>query len=186
MTLLPTIDKSWTLFLDRDGVINNELDQDYVKNINEFEFATHAPEAIAILNRFFGVTVVVTNQRGIGRELMTEEDLNQIHDYMQIKLKKAGAFIDKIYFAPDLHNDALNRKPNSGMAFQAKQDFPWIDFSKSIMVGNTLSDMEFGHRLGMYCVYIQSTKPLDEAHAYINTFYNSLYDFAQDVIFQNK
>lgn len=184
MNLLPYVDKNWTLFLDRDGVINVERDQDYVKNINEFVFAHKAPWAIAQLNRLFGVTVIVTNQRGISRGLMTEQDLILVHEHMQRELELEQAHIDKIYFAPDLHNDAPNRKPNGGMALQAKNDFPSIEFSKSIMVGNTLSDMEFGHRLGMYCVFIQSTKHLEDNHPFVHARYDSLYQFAEDLVRQ--
>jgi histidinol phosphatase-like enzyme len=69
------------------------------------------------------------------------------------------AAIKKIYFCPDLaHNNPVNRKPNTGMAIQAQADFPAINFSKSVMVGDSHSDMEFGHRLGMFNVFISSTK----------------------------
>ena len=66
--------------------------------------------------------------------------------------------IDEIYYAPDLESDAHHRKPNTGMGLQAKQDFPSIDFSKSVMVGNNFSDMDFGKRLGMKTVFVETTK----------------------------
>ncbi|HSA07079.1 MAG TPA: HAD family hydrolase [Candidatus Gastranaerophilales bacterium] len=149
------IDNSWTLFLDRDGVINKRLVDDYVKNIDEFEFLPGTKEAIAKLSGIFGKVFVVTNQRGIAKQLMTVEDLNIINDFMLKEVEKAGGKIDKVYFCP--HERDVNcgcRKPDIGMAFQAKKDFSSVDFSKSIMVGDSLSDLAFGKNAGMITVYI--------------------------------
>ena len=74
------IDKQWTLFLDRDGVINRKLDNDYVKKIEEFSFLEGSQEAIATFNLLFGRIVVVTNQQGIGKGLMSKQDLKKVHD----------------------------------------------------------------------------------------------------------
>ena len=176
------IDKSWTLFLDRDGVINQDKEGDYIRHAGEFFFLAGAEEAIQFLNGLFGTTVVVTNQKGIGKGLMTEHDLKGIHDLMQSSLEKIGARIDKIYFAPDLDNNSVNRKPNPGMAFQAKADFPHIDFSKSIMVGNKLSDMEFGRNAGMATVFLATTNPETAfPHPFVDERYDSLAGFAHAV-----
>ncbi len=149
------IDKSWTLFLDRDGVINVRLIDDYVKNIGEFEFMPGVPEAIAKLSKIFGRVFVVTNQRGIARKLMTIEDLRQVNDYMLDGVKKAGGRINRIYFCPHDRNEGCGcRKPDTGMALQAKKEFPEVDFKKSIMVGDSTSDLEFGKNAGMYTVHI--------------------------------
>jgi len=149
------INKSWTLFLDRDGVINKRLMDDYVKNINEFEFLPDVPEAIAKLTKIFGKIFVVTNQRGIARELMTVEDLLLINDFMLKKIREAGGRIDKVYFCPhDRHENCGCRKPAPGMAYQAQEEFPCIDFSRSIMVGDTQSDIDFGQNAGMFTVHI--------------------------------
>ena len=89
-----------------------------------------------------------------------------------------GGKIDKIYFAPDLH-ESENRKPLPGMALQAKADYPQIDFSKSVMVGNKLSDMEFGRNIGAATVFIASTNPETAfPHEQIDERFNSLYEFA--------
>lgn len=153
------IDKSWTLFLDRDGVINRRLEDDYIKKISEFVFLDGVPEAIRILSGVFGKIFVVTNQQGIGKGLMNEADLISIHTYMIKNIEKRGGKIDQIYFCPEL--DGINhpdRKPQTGMALKAKQDYPEIDFLKSIMVGDSLSDMEFGRRAGMKTVFIGEIK----------------------------
>ncbi|CAN5139872.1 N/A [soil metagenome] len=176
------IDKSWTLFLDRDGVINKDKIGSYIFNRSEFEFMDRAAEAIKMLTNIFGITVIVTNQRGIGKGLMVFDDLHDIHTYMNEGISELGGKIDKIYFAPDLH-ESDNRKPFTGMALQAKADFPQIDFSKSVMVGNKLSDMQFGRNIGAATVFIASTDP-DTAfpHKLIDERFNSLYEFANKLL----
>lgn len=152
------IDKSWTLFLDRDGVINRELRNDYVKTWDEFEFEEGAIEAIVRLNKIFGHTIVVTNQRGVGAGIMTEEALHAIHKKMLQEIEAKGGKIDAIYFAPDEDRSSINRKPNPTMAFHAQKDFPTIDLKKSVIIGNSKSDMEFGRNAGMITVYIDEKK----------------------------
>lgn len=152
------VNSKWTLFLDRDGVINERIPNDYVRTPDQFNFIEGSPKAIARLSNIFGITVVVTNQQGIGKGLMTETDLSTIHTKMVEKIESEKGTIHKIYHCPHLaknHPDC--RKPNSGMAFQAKKDFPQINFKQSFMVGDSISDMEFGHRLGMTTVYITSS-----------------------------
>ena len=174
------IDKSWTLFLDRDGVINVKLEGDYVKKIEEFQFTENAIPAIEKAKQLFGRIVVVTNQQGIAKGLYTENDLNAVHEFMQAQLAKSNAQIDKIYFCPALNGDTrFNcRKPDIGMAQQAQNDFPEIDFSKSVMVGDSISDMEFGRKLGMYTVFIaDDTWRANKYHDLIDEHYTSLYNF---------
>lgn len=156
---LQKIDKSWTLFLDRDGVINHDKDNDYIYNWGEFLFYDDNLAALATVSNHFNRIIIVTNQKGVGRGLMSVEDLADIHDNMVAAIQKAGGHIDKIYYCPDLADDSPNRKPNAGMAFQAKQDFPEIDFSKSIIVGNRISDMGFGRNAGMHTVFVATTHP---------------------------
>lgn len=145
------------LFLDRDGVINKHLPGDYVKNIGQFEFLPGVLEAIVKFNQFFSRIVIVTNQQGIGKGLYTEEDLNMVHTFMLDKVKEAGGRIDAVYFCPYLEkNNDLCRKPNVGMGLQAKSDFPEIDFKQSVMIGDSLSDLQFGRNLGMFTIWISS------------------------------
>lgn len=173
------IDKSWTLFLDRDGVINKKLDNDYVKNISEFEFLPGAISAISELNKYFGITVVVTNQQGIGKKLMTERDLMGIHDFMLEELEKNNAHINAVYHCPELaQNDPSCRKPKTGMGLFAKKDFPEIDFKKSIIAGDSMSDMEFGKNLGMNTCLISSQDSL-ENDKYIDLIFPSLAEFSR-------
>jgi len=92
---LPHVDRSWTLFLDRDGVINREKYKDYVYSREEFSFYHGVPQAIASLSAQFGLVLVTTNQRGIGKGLMSEADLEDIHAYMNQEIQAAGGRIDR-------------------------------------------------------------------------------------------
>ena len=156
---LKTIDNSWTLFLDRDGVINFERNNDYVKSWAEFKFYDESIKALPLLAAKFTTIVVTTNQKGVGRGIMTEESLQTIHHNMVSEIVKLGGRIDHIFYCTDLDNDSINRKPQPGMALQAKEKFPSIDFSKSIMVGNRTSDMEFGRNAGLHTVFLATTHP---------------------------
>jgi len=177
---LKAIDKSWTIFIDRDGVINHEKKEDYIKNWDEFRFYEGIKEAFQVLNKKFGKIVVVSNQRGVGRELMTETDLHNIHQYMTKEIVTAGGRIDKIYYCTSTDNKHPNRKPNPGMAFLAKADYPGIDLNKSIMIGNKLSDMRFGRNAGIYTIFVATTNP-DTAfpHIDIDNRFGSLPDFVK-------
>lgn len=153
--LFSKIDRSWTLFLDRDGVINIKRDKDYVKSLREFEIIPGIPESIATLSKIFGRIIIVTNQQGIGKGLMTEEDLNQIHSYLLKKVRQKGGRIDAIYYSPHLEQEGSPmRKPGIGMALQAQKDFPEIDFSRSIIAGDSGLDLEFGKQAEMIPVLI--------------------------------
>lgn len=151
------IDTTWTLFLDRDGVINKRIFGNYVTGKEAFEFLDRAKEAVALLSDYFELIIVVTNQQGIAKGIMTERNLKDIHTYMCEEIHLAGGKIDKCYFAPNLHGAEDDmRKPKPKMAELAKADFPKIDFHKSIMVGDTDTDIEFGRNLGMKTVRIKS------------------------------
>lgn len=179
MLNLTTINSEWTLFLDRDGVLNHEKKEDYIRNWGEFEFYPDTLKAIALLNQCFGTILVVTNQKGVGKELMTEADLHSIHQPMLTQIEAAGGLIKKVYYCTDLSDDSPNRKPQSGMAFQAQADFPTIDFSKSIMVGNRMSDMKFGRNAGMFTIFLSTTHPdTPFPDASIDLRFKSLYHVA--------
>lgn len=177
-----SIDKSWTLFLDRDGVINRDKEGDYIRNVDEFVMLDGVADAINIFNSTFGLTVIVTNQKGVGKGLMTIDDLTGIHDLLVGQLAPTGGKIDKIYYCTDLDNNSPNRKPQPGMAFLAKADFPQIDLAKSIIVGNRLSDMEFGRNAGMHTVFVATTHPETAfPHPLIDERFDSLAAFAKKI-----
>ncbi len=150
-------DKSWSLFLDRDGVINKRIIGGYITNWEEFEFLPGVVEAVSIFSRYFKYIFIVTNQQGIGKGLMGEDDLNSIHKKLQNHFLENNGRIDAIYFCPDLATKNDNcRKPRISMAEKAKHDFPDIDFKKSLIVGDSVSDIQFGKNAGMKTVLHKS------------------------------
>jgi histidinol-phosphate phosphatase family protein len=171
-----------TLFLDRDGVINDEIRDGYVLRPDMFRFSEGVLTAMPLLARRFHRIVVVTNQRCIGRGLLTTEGLNEIHRQMLEQIMQQGGRIDRIYFCPDEESNSPCRKPGTGMGLQAKLDFPEINFTESVMVGNTLSDMQFGKSLRMQTVFIPSTRPdTPFPHPLIDRRYQNLLQFAAAV-----
>lgn len=177
---LQQVDKSWTLFLDRDGVINIDKEGSYIFSVDEFIFSPGAPALFKKITEKFNRIIIVTNQRGVGRQLMTEDTLADIHRHMTTKVEEAGGKIDAIYYCSSIHNDHPERKPNPGMAVRAKLNFPEIDFSKSIMVGNNLSDMHFGRNAGIHTVFVKTTRPHQELpHPDIDLAFNGLEDFVK-------
>ncbi|MBP7478470.1 MAG: HAD family hydrolase [Chitinophagales bacterium] len=175
------IDKKWTLFLDRDGVINRHLPNEYVTQWSEFEFIEGSAEAIAMLSKHFGKIVVVTNQQGVGKGLMSQQTLEEIHFSMCEAIAAKGGRIDAVYYCPHLSSiQPKCRKPEIGMALEAKEEFPMIDFHKSIMVGDSDSDMEFGNRLDMHCVRIHNPNAfVGDKELKVDATYKSLMEFAE-------
>jgi histidinol-phosphate phosphatase family protein len=162
-------DLNSALFLDRDGVINRQIVGDYVRNLSQLELLPDAMNAIARLGRLFRYVLVVTNQQGIGKGLMSAEDVAKIHDHIIREATMAGGRIDRIYCCPSLEAACdPNRKPDVGMGWQAKVDFPDINFRRSLMIGDSPSDMLFAERLGMKRVFIGSGKSAcrDVQHVY--------------------
>ncbi len=186
--------KGWTLFLDRDGVLNKRLPADYVKKPEEFIWEDGALDGLAILGELFETIVVVTNQQGIGKRLMTEDDLEKIHSKLLNEARDKNGRIDKIYHSPALsESQNFFRKPAIGMGLLAKKDFPNIQFKKSIMAGDTISDMLFGRRLKMKTVLISPGNSEAREHSrLIDWCFKSLLDFAgfaknhPEQLFKNK
>ncbi|SEA54227.1 D-glycero-D-manno-heptose 1,7-bisphosphate phosphatase/D-glycero-alpha-D-manno-heptose 1-phosphate guanylyltransferase [Arachidicoccus rhizosphaerae] len=179
------IDKSWTLFLDRDGVINEDHVGWYTLSIDEFRLYEGAKEAMVQFARQFGRIVICTNQRCIGRGLLTEQGLADIHAYLMKLIGPDGGRIDHFYYAKELSDTDPLRKPNPGMALQAKKDFPEIDFSKSVMVGNNPSDMEFAMNAAIrHKVFLNTTidePPMKDGEPISDFNYPSLKAFADHI-----
>ncbi len=151
------------IFLDRDGVINEKSpEHDYVKNWKEFKFLPNVAKAIKKLNKKF-LVIVVTNQRGIARKLMTLNDLKNIHREMKKELLKKGAKIDAIYFCPhDIKNNCSCRKPKPGMLLKAAKDFK-IDLSQSYLIGDDSVDIQAGKAVGCKTILISHDQGLLDA-----------------------
>ncbi len=174
-------DGTWSLFLDRDGVVNRKLPGDYVKDWEHFEFLPGSIEAIRIFSGIFQKIFIVTNQQGIGKGLMTTGQLDKLHGQMLSAIRDQGGRIDQIYYCPDLEGSgSLYRKPNIGMALAARKDHPMIRFRESMMAGDSISDMIFGKKTGMLTVLISTDQSLAAKHAsFIDLAFPGLLHFAQ-------
>ena len=99
---------------------------------------------------------------------------------MSAAIESKNGKIDAIFYATSIHNDDLIRKPNPGMALKAKDQFPEINFARSIMVGNNISDMQFGRNCGMYTIFLKTTNPdIVLPHPDIDLAFNSLTEFTK-------
>jgi len=178
------IDSDWTLFLDRDGVINKRIFGGYIKTWQEFEFLEGVTEALVMFSKVFKRIIIVTNQQGVGKGIMSKTTVEEIHKQLVESVKQAGGRIDAIYYCPELANTEGNcRKPGTTMAEMAKSDFPDIDFSKSLMVGDTASDILFGKNAGMKTVLHHSDESVQiDADLKIE----SLLELAEKLIIEPK
>ena len=144
-----------SLFLDRDGVINKKLEGRYVSRWEEFDFMPKALQAVNILSKLFKRIFIVTNQQGIGKGIMSQNDLLFLHQRMIKEVEKAGGKIDKIYFCPHLEKDNCNcRKPKTGMIEKAILDFPEIEVKNSYLIGDSPSDIQVGKLAGLHTVKV--------------------------------
>lgn len=172
-----------TLFLDRDGVINRHRPGDYVKTTGELEFLPGSLEALKRLAPCFRHIFIVTNQRGVGKGIMTADALTEIHTYLKETIVRAGGRLDGIYVCTDTDQNSPDRKPNTGMAHQARRDFHDVDFTRSIMAGDSTSDLLFARNAGMYSVFIDSKTEKEPADpALYDARYPDLYTFACNYI----
>lgn len=145
-----------TVFLDRDGVLNEKMPEgQYVTRWEDFHVLPGVPEALRLLNQAGIRVIVVTNQRGIARRLYTAADVEVIHAAFQDALKAAGAHIDAFFICPHDRGQCNCRKPLTGLFNQAVAQFPDITAATSVMIGDSLSDIEFGHRLEMPTIFIE-------------------------------
>ncbi len=171
--------KKPSLFLDRDGVINRKLEDDYVKNWSEFEWLPGVRDALANLHKYFYPIVVVTNQQGIGKGLMTESELQLLHHHISQELYGAyeHQIIHEFYYCPHLAGDqCFCRKPAPGMFLQAVIDYPFIRFEDAWMVGDSPTDMEAAQTLGIH------TAAVGFSHEKVDLRVESLMHFSKKVV----
>ena len=167
------VTEGWTLFLDRDGVINRRIIDGYVTQWEEFEFLPGVLDALGILAQRFKYIIVITNQQGVGKGLMTMDQVVEIHDRMCTAIENHGGRIDGILVCPQLATEPDNyRKPSPEMAYMAQEIYPEIDLAKCIRVGDGATDMEFGRNAGTCTVFIGDGNPAADDH------FNALSDFA--------
>ena len=147
-------------FLDRDGVINRKAAAgEYITRWEKMEFRPGVPEAISMLNAAGWLVVVITNQRCVAKGLISQKELESLHDRMTNALADKGARIDAIYFCPhELHDLCSCRKPAPGLLLNAARDLS-VDLKHSWMIGDSLIDIEAGKSAGCNTVFVQEEEP---------------------------
>ena len=175
------------IFLDRDGTIN--IEKNYLHKIEEFEWEEGAVEAIKIFKKLGYKIIVITNQSGIGRGYYSEKDVELLHEKVNEKLAKEGAAVDAIYFCPhfpggieEYNKECSCRKPGIGNFERGRKEFD-IDYAKSYMVGDRISDLEPALRLGMTPVLVKTgygVKELEKLY-FKSEIYENLYQFSKQL-----
>lgn len=137
-----------TIFIDRDGVIN-ENRSDYVKNWNEFRFLAGSREAIAALTKAGHRIVVCTNQAGVAQGLISTDAMEDIHRRMLAAIEEVGGVIEKVYACTHGKTaDCDCRKPRPGMLLRASRELD-LDMNDAVFIGDSITDMQAGSAAGV-------------------------------------
>ncbi|MGB0122728.1 MAG: HAD family hydrolase [Silvibacterium sp.] len=143
------------VFLDRDGVINRKPPEgQYVSRWGDFHPLPGAEQAIAALNASGRTVIVITNQRGVALGLYTEDDVRSLHLELQRRLSDHSAHIDAFYYCPHDKNQCDCRKPSTGLFQQAFRDFPQASPANSIVIGDSISDIQAALNLSLPSIFI--------------------------------
>jgi len=149
------------VFLDRDGVICENRD-DYVKSWEEFVWIPGAKEALSRLMSHGYIAIVITNQSAIGRGIVSRETVDKIHQRMGAEIAQTGGKIEKVYYCPHKPEDGCScRKPEPGLLLQAAEDLK-LDLRTSYLVGDAITDIEMGHKIGLRTIMVKTGKGLSE------------------------
>jgi D-glycero-D-manno-heptose 1,7-bisphosphate phosphatase len=142
------------VFFDRDGVINARILGGYVRHWNEFELLPGVVETLREVKKRGYLAIIVTNQRGVGLGIMTEADLQAVHEELQRAMEReSGVRFDDIIFCSDLDDSLGRRKPAPTMLLEAAEKWN-IDLEQSWMIGDSMSDIEAGQRAGTKTAYL--------------------------------
>jgi D-glycero-alpha-D-manno-heptose 1-phosphate guanylyltransferase len=133
-----------TVFLDRDGVLNKKIDDGYVTKPSELEILPGVSEQLAKWNTEGKELFIVTNQRGVGREIMSIEDLHLVHFTLLKELERSEVNIRDIKFCTDIDSSSFRRKPNPGMLLELFEEFPHLKKESTLFIGDSESDMKAG------------------------------------------
>ena len=143
-----------TLFLDRDGVLNRHIPDDYVRNWGMWEWMPGMLAEIKKWSSKFEHIILVSNQRGVGKGVMSDADLSSIHGHMMMDIMEAGGRLDLALYCTALDKNDARRKPNIGMFQEAQALFPDIDAKSSVMLGDMPSDAAFAANCGMQFILL--------------------------------
>ncbi len=155
------------LFLDRDGTINRDIGT-YVASREQFQLIDGAALAIALARNAGFRIVVITNQAGIAKGIVTPEEVEDIHRHMNELLAPSGAFCDQVYYCPT-HPEyphpvydrySFCRKPETGMVDRAIEEYRLsgyeVDISRSFFIGDKTVDIECGKRAGLRSILVRT------------------------------
>lgn len=146
---------SRAIFLDRDGVICKNR-RDYIKSWREFQFIPQAQRYLAELSKLPYSIVVVTNQSAIGRKIISENTVTEIHRRMIVEIEAYGGRIDRVMVCPHRPDEGCQcRKPSPGMLLAAEQELV-IDLSRSFMIGDAASDVVAGQEVRCQALLVLS------------------------------
>lgn len=156
--------KCRALFLDRDGVINEETN--YLYRCEDVRWVDGITSLCRTAQRFGYKLVVVTNQAGIGRGYYTEQNFHDLMDWMRMELGQQGVTLDAVYFCPyhpqgipPYNQDHEDRKPNPGMLLRAAQDHG-LDLTRSILVGDRCTDIGAANAAALeHAFLLRGTEP---------------------------
>jgi histidinol-phosphate phosphatase family protein len=172
--------KNRAILFDRDGVVNYRIVGDYVKTIEEFQFIPDFITFFKFANELGYMTFLVTNQQGVGKKLMSEEQLQQLFDSMQSGLMYlTGSKFDKIYYCTELaESKSKCRKPNPGMLLQAIEEYS-IDLEESFMIGDSKADIIAGNAAGLKTILLAPSfqKKIRGPNYTFQNFYEIMYNF---------
>ena len=144
------------VFLDRDGVINKNLDNDYVKKWDEFEFLSRSKEAISILTDANWDVVVISNQAGVGKGIMSAQAVEEINARMVKQIQDHGGAVKAVYYCPHRSDeDCECRKPKPGMLFRAADEFD-VELSSSYLIGDNITDIQAGAQVGCTTILVKT------------------------------
>ena len=151
------------IFFDRDGVVNYRPVGDYVKSPAEFHFVADFPEFFKKIKNLGYLAIIISNQQGVGKGLMSESDLNAVHNYMQQEIFKLTGFeFDDAFYCFDLKDSgSKRRKPEPGMLHEAIEKWN-INQENSYMIGDSVSDVIAGKRSGVKTVFLSSDMECEE------------------------
>ena len=162
------------VFFDRDGTLNVEVG--YLYEIDKFKWINGAQEAIKFCNDNGYLAIVVTNQSGVARGFYAEEDIINLHNFMQEELAKVGAHIDDFFYCPHHPNGVIEkysidcecRKPKSKLIDDACMKYD-IDKSKSLMIGDKPRDVECGENAGVRSILFEGENLLNTIQSAIES-----------------
>jgi len=180
------------IFLDRDGTINHEVD--FLRSPKDLRLIDRSADAIREANLLGLKVFIITNQSGIARGILTEEQLNAIHEALRLQLRESNALIDAIYYCPHhpeagelpYRQDCNCRKPKTGMLDEAAKDFD-IDLKRSFVIGDKMMDVQTGKNCGATSVLVltgygkEELKLCKEHNLEIDFVSDNLYDAVQIV-----